>query len=108
LLFESKSDTENNFASPTKRNEPREDISFIDSASAILSTNGGRVMSIKSSYMENLSVRTPKSHASKASSTYSTRSTSSSNPKMLQSQNWLKYRMRQKFESAQREKNFLS
>ena len=61
LFFESKSETDNAMGSPTKRAEPREDISVIDSASAILSTGGGRVMSIKSSYLENLSVRTPQS-----------------------------------------------
>jgi hypothetical protein len=53
---------------------PREDISIIDSASAILSSGGGRVMSIKSSYLENLSVRTPHSQISKASSFRSTSS----------------------------------
>ena len=66
LIFESKGDLE----TPSKRNEAaREDISVIDTASAILSQGGGRVMSIKSSYMENLSVRTPKSFISKASTT---------------------------------------
>lgn len=62
LFFESKS--ENASTDPSspgwKRNsEPREDISVIDSASAILSTGNGKAMSIKSSYLENLSVRTP-------------------------------------------------
>ena len=61
LIFESKSDLEQLLhGTPSRRNaEPREDISVIDTASAILSAGGGRVMSIKSSYMENLSVRTP-------------------------------------------------
>ena len=59
LHFESKSETENALNTPLKRHEPREDISVIDTASAILSTTGGKVMSIKSSYLENLSVRTP-------------------------------------------------
>lgn len=62
--------------SPHRRAEPREDISVIDNASAILSAGGGRVMSIKSSYLENLSVRTPQSQYSKASSGFSQRSAS--------------------------------
>jgi hypothetical protein len=45
--------------SPHRRADPREDISVIDSASVILSAGGGKIMSIKSSYLENLSVRTP-------------------------------------------------
>lgn len=102
MLFESRSDIEALVnGTPSKRNnEPREDISVIDTASAILSAGGGRVMSIKSSFIENMSVRTPQSHISKASSYLSTRSTSSSNKALSQSQNWLKYRMRQKYESA--------
>ena len=70
LLFESKSEFVDGLSPAFKRTfEPaREDISVIDSASAILSAGGGRVMSIRSSYLENLSVRTPKSHVSKASS----------------------------------------
>ena len=63
LFFESKADSGMSIdpSSPGwKRNlEPREDISVIDSASAILSTGNGKAMSIKSSYLENLSVRTP-------------------------------------------------
>ena len=59
IFFESKSETDNALNSPHKRADPSEDISVIDSASAILSTTGGHVMSIKSSYLENLSVRTP-------------------------------------------------
>lgn len=78
MLFESRSDIEQLFGTPSKRNqEPREDISVIDTASAILSAGGGRVMSIKSSYLESLSVRTPNSQISK-STNLSTRSTSSS------------------------------
>jgi hypothetical protein len=102
LHFESKSDTDMAFTSPSgkHRHEAREDISIIDNASAILSSGGGRVMSIKSSYLENLSVRTPLSQASTKSST--TRSTSHSQ-KQYSSQNWAKYRMRQKYESAKRE-----
>jgi hypothetical protein len=101
LLFESRSDLEQLHGTPSKRNaEPREDISVIDNASAILSAGGGRVMSIKSSYMENLSVRTPQSQVSK-STALSSRSTSSSKQALLsQPQSWLKYRMRQKYESA--------
>jgi hypothetical protein len=76
IIFESKS---SEFATPSKRNEPREEVSFIDNASAILSSNGGRAISLKSSYLENMSVRTPKSHISKANSslTQSARSSSS-------------------------------
>jgi hypothetical protein len=60
IIFESKSETDMQLNSPhNKRQEAREDISVIDQASAILSAGGGRVMSIKSSYLENLSVRTP-------------------------------------------------
>ena len=60
LVFESKAETEHQLASPWKqRLEPREDISVIDSASAILSAGGGKSMTIKSNYLENLSVRTP-------------------------------------------------
>lgn len=84
-----------------KRQEAREDISVIDQASAILSAGGGRVMSIKSSYLENLSVRTPQSQISKASS-FSQRSASN---KIAQPQNWAKYRLRQKYESARREQD---
>jgi hypothetical protein len=58
-------------------------------------------MSIKSSYLENLSVRTPQSQYSKASSGFSQRSTSNSQ-KLVQSQNWLKYRTRPKYESTSR------
>ncbi len=101
LFFESKAETENAMGSPTKRAEPREDISVIDSASAILSTGGGRVMSIKSSYLENLSVRTPQSQYSKANSLFSQRS-ASNHHKLVNSQNWLKYRMRKNYESANR------
>ncbi len=100
IFFESKAETET--GSPHKRAEPREDISVIDSASAILSTTGGRVMSIKSSYLENLSVRTPQSQYSKANSIYSQRS-SSNQHKLMSSQNWLKYRTRKNYESASRD-----
>ena len=65
--------------------EAREDISVIDNASAILSAGGGRVMSIKSSYLENLSVRTPQSVISK-STALSSRSTSSSNKALFGAQ----------------------
>ena len=58
-------------------------------------------MSIKSSYLENLSVRTPQSQYSKASSGFSQRS-NSNNQKLVQSQNWLKYRTRPKNESTSR------
>lgn len=88
-------------SSPHRRADPREDISVIDSASAILSAGGGKIMSIKSSYLENLSVRTPQSQYSKASSGFSQRSTSN-NQKLVQSQNWLKYRTRPKYESTSR------
>lgn len=57
LFFESKSENPSNDpSSPSwKRNsEPREDISVIDSASAILSSGNGKAMSIKSSYLESL------------------------------------------------------
>lgn len=93
IVFESKSETENAFETLNhRRNELREDISVIDNASAILSSGGGRVMSIKSSYLENLSVRTPQSQTSKANSaSISARSASHSN-RTVQSQNWSKYR----------------
>ena len=42
-----------------KRKEVREDLSVIDHASAILSQKGGKTFSIKSSFIENLSVKTP-------------------------------------------------
>lgn len=59
-------------------------------------------MSIKSSYMENMSVRTPQSQISK-STALSSRSTSSSKQALFaQPQNWLKYRVRKQYESAQR------
>ena len=61
IFFESRSETDLALNSPHRRADPREDISVIDTASAILSTGGGKVMSIKSSYLENLSVRTPQS-----------------------------------------------
>ncbi len=102
IFFESKSETDNALASPHKRADPREDISVIDSASAILSTTGGRVMSIKSSYLENLSVRTPQSQYSKANSIYSQRSASNQH-KLVNSQNWQKYRTRKNYESASRD-----
>ena len=50
-----------------QRNNPRDDISVIDYASGILSQNGGRTFSMRSDYLDNMSVRTPK-----APSTYST------------------------------------
>lgn len=102
LVFESKAETEHQLASPWKqRLEPREDISVIDSASAILSAGGGKAMTIKSNYLENLSVRTPQSQISKGSM-FSTRS-ASNNVKLLQtSQNWLKYRQRPKYDSVHR------
>ena len=71
IFFESRSDTDLALSSPHRRADPREDISVIDSASAILSAGGGKIMSIKSSYLENLSVRTPQSQYSKASSGFS-------------------------------------
>jgi hypothetical protein len=84
MLFESRGDIEALVGSPSTRNAaPREDISVIDQASAILSAGGGRVMSIKSSFLENMSVRTPQSHVSKASSYMSNRSTSTSNKQLL-------------------------
>jgi hypothetical protein len=87
LLFESKTDLEAlQHGTPSRRNmEAREDISVIDNASAILSAGGGRVMSIKSSYLENLSVRTPQSVISK-STALSSRSTSSSNKALFGAQ----------------------
>lgn len=58
-------------------------------------------MTIKSNYLENLSVRTPQSQISKGSM-FSTRS-ASNNVKLLQtSQNWLKYRQRPKYDSVHR------
>ena len=101
IFFESRSETDLALSSPHRRADPREDISVIDSASAILSAGGGKIMSIKSSYLENLSVRTPQSQYSKASSGFSQRSTSN-NQKLVQSQNWLKYRTRPKYESTSR------
>ena len=44
----------------------RDDISIIDQASAILSMNkAGRAVSIRTDYLENLSVRTPATKLSK-------------------------------------------
>jgi len=102
IFFESRSETDMALNSPHKRADPREDISVIDNASAILSTGGGKVMSIKSSYLENLSVRTPQSQFSKASSGFSQRSASNQH-KLIASQNWLKYRTRPKYESSTRQ-----
>jgi hypothetical protein len=59
-------------------------------------------MSIKSSFLENLSVRTPQSQYSKANSIYSQRSASNQH-KLVNSQNWLKYRTRKNYESASRD-----
>ena len=59
-------------------------------------------MSIKSSYLENLSVRTPQSQYSKANSIYSQRSASNQH-KLVNSQNWQKYRTRKNYESASRD-----
>jgi hypothetical protein len=103
IQFESKAEMDSNSPQRRQFDPAREDISVIDSASAILSSGGGRVMSIKSSYLENLSVRTPQSQYSKASSGFSQRSASNHQNKLLQSQNWLKYRVRQKYESATRD-----
>ena len=101
IFFESRAETDQGLNSPHRRADPREDISVIDNASAILSSGGGKVMSIKSSYLENLSVRTPQSQYSKASSGFSQRS-NSNHQKLIQSQNWLKYRTRPKYESTSR------
>jgi hypothetical protein len=57
-------------------------------------------MSIKSSYLENLSVRTPQTHVSKSSSIASSRCSSQ---KPALQQNWMKYRMRQKYTSNTRD-----
>jgi hypothetical protein len=58
-------------------------------------------MSIKSSYLENLSVRTPQSQYSKASSGFSQRSASNQH-KLIPQHNWLKYRTRPKYDSIGR------
>lgn len=101
-MFESKS---SEFATPSKKDVPREDVSFIDSASAILSSNGGRAISLKSSYLENMSVRTPKSHVSKANSSLNASSRTSSTGSALLPQDWLKYRIGKKHESARKEQD---
>jgi hypothetical protein len=55
-----------------RRQEARDDISVIDTASAILSQTGGRAFSLKSDYIENMSIKTPGTHFSSRKSTIST------------------------------------
>ena len=53
------------------RQKQREDLSFIDSASAVLSVGGGRAYSIRSSTLKSLaSVLTPPTNPSVASSAF--------------------------------------
>jgi hypothetical protein len=50
------------------RNKERDDLSFIDNASAVLSRGGGMTYSIKSSTLETLSMMTPPASNPSASS----------------------------------------
>ena len=52
------------------RQKEREDLSFIDNASAVLSIGGGRAYSMKSSALRTLSMVTPPSNPSVASSAF--------------------------------------
>ena len=52
------------------RQREREDLSFIDNASAIISIGGGRAYSMKSSTLKTLSMVTPPSNPSVASSVF--------------------------------------
>ena len=66
------------------RNKERDDLSFIDNASAVLSRGGGMTYSIKSSTLETLSMMTPPASNPSASSSifgskYSDRSTKFTN-----------------------------
>lgn len=52
------------------RQKEREDLSYIDNASAILSTGGGRSFSMRSSVMKTMSMMTPCTNPSVASSAF--------------------------------------
>ena len=70
----------------------RDDLSVIDNASAIISLNGGRAVSIRSDFMENLSVKTPNSKFSRVSHKSITSCRTASTHK--RGEEWLKYRIR--------------
>ena len=76
LVFESKSETDVNNRDKNRENESiREDISIIDNASAMLSQigRGGGPITIRSDFMENLSVKTPGTLSIYSKSNYSVR-----------------------------------
>lgn len=52
------------------RQAEREDLSFIDGASAVLSMGGGKAFSVRSSKLTKLSVLTPPTNLSVASSAF--------------------------------------
>ena len=55
------------------RKADRDDISFIDNASAILSLGGGKAFSVKSSRLSMASIVTPPTNISVASSAFASR-----------------------------------
>lgn len=80
LAFEGTGESDNNKYNTLDSSSIRDDLSIIDTASAILSQVGRGSVSIKSTYLENLSIKTPsgpKSVVSKASSKHRSLSTTS-------------------------------
>ncbi|CDW72251.1 UNKNOWN [Stylonychia lemnae] len=102
LLFESKAETDANIKNRNRDNETiRDDVSIIDTASAMLSQigRGGGPISIRSDFMENLSVRTPGTLSTYSKSNHSVRAHSTEansirkNQKMNQTaENWNRFR----------------